>query len=464
MTDYAAAVLRRGSAVLVRRDDGAPRLPSAPLEDSGAPVDERPDAGAEPHEAADEPIAAARRAASALGLDPGALDHVRTGSPIRDGEESYAPVLFDVAGDAAATADDAEWVAPTALLHESASPSEWYRYQRVAPTVRSIAADGEHGAAYLSVRALEVLRDRAALQVSEDDPDPDELTDLGDRLLSTRPSMAVLENRVNRVLAAAVDGDDAVGDDGGDADDCDKVTDADDGDDVADVDNADAGTMDADDTVEGVAGAVEAAADAGIDRALRADADAAAAAAELLDDAGVLTLSRSGTVLDALRSASPRAVYVAESRPAREGIDVAEELADALDAPVTVLADAAVAHALATEAVDAVVVGADAVLPDGRVVNKTGTRAAALAAAREGIPVYAVAASDKITRRETVNLETGDATAIYDGDAELDVLNPTFDVTPSELVDAVVTERGRLDGEDVAAVAEEHAGLTGWRE
>jgi len=435
MTDYAAAVLRRGSAVLVRRDDGEPRLPSAPLADSTDAEDEPPATDNEPNDGAeDDPVAAARRAASTLDLDPDALDHVRTGSPIRDGEDAYAPVLFDVAGDAAATADDAEWVAPTALLHESASPTDWYRYQRVAPTVRSITADGEHGAAYLSVRALEVLRDRAALQVSEGDPDLDELTDLGDRLLSARPSMAVLENRVNRVLAAAVDGHDVTGAD------------------------------DIDDTAEGVAGAVEAAADAGIERALRADADAAAAAADLLDDAGVFTLSRSGTVLDALRSASPRAVHVAESRPAREGIGVAEELADALDAPVTVLADAAVAHALATEDADAVVVGADAVLPDGRVVNKTGTRAAALAAAREAIPVYAVAASDKITRRETVNLETGDATAIYDGDAELDVLNPTFDVTPGELVDAVVTERGRLDSEDVAAIAEEHAALTGWRE
>jgi len=437
MTDYAAAVLRRKSAVLVRRDDGAPRLPSAQLEDPA-------DADAESESPENDPVAAARRAASALGLDPDALDHVRTGASIRDGEDAYAPVLFDVAGDAAAADDDAEWIAPTALLHESASPSGWYRYQRVAPTVRSIAADGEHGASYLSVRALEVLRDRAALQVSEADPDLDELTDLGDRLLSARPSMAVLENRVSRVLAAAVDGDDAAGDDAADADTTDRRGDA----------SANAG----------VAGAVEAGADAGIDRALRADADAAAAAADLLDDAGVLTLSRSGTVLDALGSASLRAVYVAESRPAREGVGVAEELADAVDAPATVLADAAIAHALANEDVDAVVVGADAVLPDGRVVNKTGTRAAALAAAREEIPVYAVAASDKITRRETVNLETGDATAIYDGPAELDVLNPTFDVTPGDLVDVVVTERGRLDGEDVAAIAEEHAALTGWRE
>jgi hypothetical protein len=53
---------------------------------------------------------------------------------------------------------------------------------------------------------------------------------------------------------------------------------------------------------------------------------------------------------------------------------------------VTVHTDAAVAHVLATHDVDAVVVGADAVLSDGRVVNKTGTRAAAIAAANEGGP------------------------------------------------------------------------------
>ncbi|MFW6049411.1 MAG: helix-hairpin-helix domain-containing protein, partial [Candidatus Bipolaricaulota bacterium] len=99
-----------------------------------------------------------------------------------------------VAVDAAATVDDAEWVAPTALLHGAASSAEWYRYQRVAPTVRSITADGEHGAAYLSVRALEVLRDRAALQFSEGDPDLDELTEKLKEQLDEATSVTELED------------------------------------------------------------------------------------------------------------------------------------------------------------------------------------------------------------------------------------------------------------------------------
>jgi hypothetical protein len=82
------------------------------------------------------------------------------------------------------------------------------------------------------------------------------------------------------------------------------------------------------------------------------------------------------------------------------------------------------------------------VLPDGSVVNKTGTRAAALAAHREGVPLYAVALTDRVATDETVPLESGDRAAVYDGDAPVDVRNPTFDVTPPDLVERVVTERG----------------------
>ena len=72
--------------------------------------------------------------------------------------------------------------------------------------------------------------------------------------------------------------------------------------------------------------------------------------------------------------------------PAREGLGDADPFAGAgLD--VTLCTDAAVAHLLAEESVEVVLVGADAVLPDGSVVNKVGTRAAASAAAREDISV-----------------------------------------------------------------------------
>ncbi|QSG03534.1 translation initiation factor eIF-2B [Natranaeroarchaeum sulfidigenes] len=362
------------------------------------------------------------------GLLPGDVgsQQVRIGAPI--GDDQRRPVLFDLPERPTVGAERA-WRCPTTLLDEDAAPGAWDPYERVAPTVRSIAADDEHGAAYLSVRALEVLRDRATLLAAEGERDPDELHDLGRRLLRARPSMAVLRNRVNRALNEAGGADDEA-------------------------------APDARPTSE----AIQRAATAGIEGALDADAEAAAAAAELIEGDAVLTLSRSGTVLDALGSATLSGVFVAESRPAREGIDVAERLAAEHDAPVTVHTDAATVHVVATEDVDAVLVGADTILPDGRVINKTGTCVAALAAAREGVPVYVVTASDKVSHESTVNLESGDTGAVYDGEADLDVLNPTFDVTPGELVAGVITERGVLDDAEIETIAEEHAAAAAWQD
>ncbi|MCL9814421.1 translation initiation factor eIF-2B [Natranaeroarchaeum aerophilus] len=361
------------------------------------------------------------------GLVPGDVDsqQVRIGAPI--GNDQLRPVLFDLP-ERPTVGTERAWRCPTTLLDDDAAPSAWDPYERVAPTVRSIAADDEHGAASLSVRALEVLRDRAALLAAEGERDPDELHDLGRRLLRARPSMAVLRNRVNRAVSDAGGADEWNG------------------------------------TDDPTPDAIQRAATAGIDRAIDSDAEAAAAAAELIEGDAVLTLSRSGTVLDALGSATLSGVFVAESRPAREGIDVAERLAAEHDAPVTVHTDAAIAHVLATEDVDAVLVGADTILPDGRVINKTGTRVAALAAAREEVPVYVVAASDKVSHESAVNLESGDTGAVYDGEAGLDVLNPTFDVTPGDLVAGVIAERGVLDAAEIEAIAEEHAAAAAWQD
>ncbi|WP_226004570.1 NUDIX domain-containing protein [Natrinema salinisoli] len=375
------------------------------------------------------------------GLESDAVSPVRSGRPVEFVDPELGrdwvvhPYLFDceTRGIELSEEHDAyEWVPATDLLEavgddRETVPELWTAYERVAPTVRSIAADGEHGAAFLSVRALEVLRDRAGVLVAErtefgSDPDGewDELAELAGRLLEARPSMAVLRNRVNRVMAGA-DGDD------------------------------------------GDAPAVLESALRTIDRAIGADEDAATTASEVLGDS-VATLSRSGTVLEALETGEPSRVFVAESRPAREGIDVAERLSETTDSTVSVHTDAALAHVLAREDIDRVVIGADTVLPDGSVVNKTGTRTLAIAADREGIPVSVVAATDKISTREDVNLESGDRTAVYDGDASIDVLNPTFDVTPADCVTEVVTERGALEPADIEAVVEELRELEGWRD
>ncbi len=388
-----------------------------------------------------------------------AVEPVRSGRPLRVEDRGrnrlVQPYLFDCdrrGVERSDEHDDHEWASPTAIHGRPTVPELWEAYERVAPTVRSIAADADHGAASLSIRALEVLRDRAGLALAEDrgTPDGDELADLARRLLEARPAMAVLRNRVNRAMTEATEEGEASGDTGapeeGEA-------------------SGDTGAPEEGEATRGRdrrpdARAVHAAARSGIARATDADEAAAERASERLTGR-VLTLSRSGTVIEALRRGEPDRVFVSESRPLCEGVGVAEELADEL--PVVLHTDAAAAAVLAREGVERVVVGADAVLPDGRVVNKTGTRAVALAAAREGVPVDVVAASDKVAADGRVALESGGRSSVYDGDAAIDVHNPTFDVTPADAVGAIVTERGPLTTDDVGKIATELSALAGWR-
>ena len=155
-------------------------------------------------------------------------------------------------------------------------------------------------------------------------------------------------------------------------------------------------------------------------------------------------------------------VTVAESRPACESVDVAETIVTAgLD--VQVCPDVAVAGVLAGGEIDCVLVGADTVLPDGSVVDKTGTRGTAVTADHENVPVYVAAATDKTSTESTARVESGPPDVVYDGDTTVEAVNPTFDVTPADHVDAVLTERGALWGA-IAGVVSEPRGPDSWRE
>jgi len=315
-----------------------------------------------------------------------------------------------------------EWTAPTAILRRETVPDLWTSYDRVRPGVETVATDREHGSAYLSLRALEVLRDEAALAVTgqEGARDWQGLRATARDLATARESMPVVRTRVDRAATDAIEGG-------------------------------------------GTPERLEAAADADLERALAADREAAAIAADRLPGARIVTLSRSGTVRQALVGAEPAAVLVAESRPGGEGVDVAGILAASLDCPVWLTTDAALAHRFAAWNADVLLVGADAILGDGRVVNKVGTRGAAVAASHDGIQTVVVAASDKITPATDPDLEERDRAELTD-DESVVVANPTFDVTPGDVVDAVVTERGVLDAEAVAAVADEHREFATWRQ
>ena len=337
------------------------------------------------------------------------------GEPVtvsRNGQErTHYPFCFDAPSrDLAAlsTVADAEWTTPTSIVDRETVPGLWDAYQQIAPSPETIAADTAHGSAALSIRALEVLRDRAAAI-----GDWNALVDIATDLEAAQPSMAVLANRVNRVM----------------------------------------------DGVEESPAAVHDRAIEEIDAALDADAAAATTAADRLSGP-IATLSWSGTVKDALLELDAP-VTVGEARPNREGVDLAETLADeGID--VTVTTDAALAPVLAREEFGAVLVGADTILPTGDVVNKAGTRGLALAADAADIPVYVVTARDKVSKDDTFHPEEGPATEVYDGGAELTVANPQFDLTPGDLIEGVLTEDGLLDQRGIELVAAQHRSNAEW--
>jgi methylthioribose-1-phosphate isomerase len=134
-------------------------------------------------------------------------------------------------------------------------------------------------------------------------------------------------------------------------------------------------------------------------------------------------------------------VYADETRPLLQGARLtAYELA-ALGVDHRVVVDGAAPSLIARRLVDGVVVGADRIAANGDVANKVGTYPLALAAARAGVP-FVVAAPES-----TVDVDTpaGDAIEIEERDpsevAAGPAYNPAFDVTPHDLVTAVVTER-----------------------
>jgi translation initiation factor 2B subunit (eIF-2B alpha/beta/delta family) len=436
------------SVLLVRRADDAPTYPGLWAGVSGYvegdPDLTEPDARREVHEE--------------TGLTEADLRLVRAGDPltVRDpdgGPDDWVvhPYLFETTTREVTTNEEiaaVEWGQPTAILDRETVPGLWDAYRRVGPRLADVADDETHGSAQISVRALAVLRDTAgdAERNAESDAAGDwqSVAETARALRESHPGMAPLRTRIDRVLAES----------------------------------------------DGTPAAVRRRAETAVAEALSADDGAAAVASERLyevaadangtDDADadrptVLTCSRSGTVAEALRRTEPRPnVVVTDSRPGGEGVGVAESLArefhegDAADATVTLVPDSAVAQVLAEAEtvdapdVDAVLVGSDAVLPDASVVNKVGTRGVALAADAADVPVFVVTARDKISGSDEFVPESVDATAVYDGDAPLDVVAPLFDRTPADLVTAVLTEDGPLPPEAVRSVAAEHAELSEW--
>jgi S-methyl-5-thioribose-1-phosphate isomerase len=171
-------------------------------------------------------------------------------------------------------------------------------------------------------------------------------------------------------------------------------------------------------------------------------------------NAGALACVEVGTALGVLGALHERGrlgrVYAGETRPLLQGARLTAWELGRLGADYRLVVDGAAPSLIARGLVDAVVVGADRVAANGDVANKVGTYPLALAAARAGIP-FVVAAPESTLDPATPD---GGAIAIEDR-AEDEVLavagapvtpagaralNPAFDVTPADLVTAVVTE------------------------
>ena len=134
-------------------------------------------------------------------------------------------------------------------------------------------------------------------------------------------------------------------------------------------------------------------------------------------------------------------VYADETRPLLQGARLTawELAAQRIDHRVVI--DGAAPSLIARGLVDAVVVGADRIAANGDVANKIGTYPLALAAARAGIPFVAAAPESTVDAGtptgESIEIEERDPAEVAAGPA----CNPAFDVTPADLVTAVVTER-----------------------
>lgn len=163
-----------------------------------------------------------------------------------------------------------------------------------------------------------------------------------------------------------------------------------------------------------------------------------------------------GTALGVIRGAKAQgkavSVIADETRPYMQGARLTawELLKDEI--PVTLITDNQSGHVMKKGRVNAVVVGSDRIAANGDVANKIGTYMVAVLAKQHGIPFYVAAPMSTVD----MNCPTGDDIPIEERDIRevthvkeiqlapegISVSNFAFDVTPNELVDAIITEKG----------------------
>jgi len=287
--------------------------------------------------------------------------------------------------------------------------------------IDEIGNDKIHGASQLARQAVNVLKSAAEQSLADNTKAfLLEQREIGNKLMSARPAMAPVFNIVSRLHGTISE----------------KATEM-------DLDSIRRLTIStADEVVSG---------------SLQAIAQVAEHGSELIaDNDRIMTHSYSSTVVVALKAAFAKhrniEVTTTRSGPGGTGEMIARELG-LYGIPVTFIDDAAMGLYIST--VNKVVVGADRVCADGKVINGIGTYQLALVAKRAGIPFYVLCETLKFDPRLTgnqVDLEEKEPSEVVELERlppSVKVKNPHFDITPLELITGIVTENGLLTPEEV---------------
>jgi methylthioribose-1-phosphate isomerase len=175
-------------------------------------------------------------------------------------------------------------------------------------------------------------------------------------------------------------------------------------------------------------------------------------------NAGALATGGRGTALGVITKAwedgKLRHVYIDETRPLLQGARLTAWEMKKENIPATLIVDSTAAVLMKERKIDAVIVGADRITMNGDVANKVGTYALAVLAKYHGIPFFVAAPVSTIDFRmktgEEIPIEERDGREVYEifgkriSPEGIAVYSPAFDVTPNDLITAIVTDQGIL--------------------
>jgi translation initiation factor 2B subunit (eIF-2B alpha/beta/delta family) len=268
--------------------------------------------------------------------------------------------------------------------------------------LEELRTDRRHGASFLARRAVEALVEVAEAPASTSEELLERVTGAARLLATARPGIAAVAGAVGRLLAAVH-------------------------------------------AAQHLAPAelrrvIELEAQGLIDGRRRAAASIAVQLSERLKGAHVVTHSASATVREAVLYTPPERLVCTISHPIEEGRAFADELR-AAGLPVELVADADAPAKLAESSL--LLVGADTVYRDGALCNKIGTRALAQAAADQRVSMIIACELIKLAP-----IDSGQAGPLPTEAREL------FDLTPPELIEAVVTEDGTYTTAEVHALVD----------